>query len=283
MDEKLTCVWCKNEFIYTEGEAFYAERSIKNYPDLCPECRHSRKDYMEVKSPELKQFIFNMQFKNRNPGNNKVLDLLNDIETNPFYIINPNDYLYRARIMTAASIINPVGEFKGYSKTESYTPPPKLTRDMRANYRYIPYLYCSNTPYICVCEVRPRLKSLISLATIRVNAPLNIFDLTLAKSRPDFSVAKKCLCRDLSTLFSKPITNDDDTIDYIPTQYIAEYIKKQGYDGIRYKSAYSNGKNLADSNIVIFSYHKCEVVRTNVVRIDNYELTVSQIDMDYQN
>lgn len=260
-----------------------AERGFDTPPRRCPECRLSWKDYENIRSPELKTFISDMQFKNRNPRNDRVLDLLNKIETNPSYVINQNENLYRARIMDDDSKINQTGEFKGYSKEESYTPPPRLTRDMRANYRYIPYLYCSDTPYICVCEVRPRLKSRISLATIRVNEPLNIFDLTLANPNPNISNEKKFLCRDLSMLFSKPVTNDDDTSNYIPTQYIAEYIKNRGYDGIRYNSAYSNGKDLTSSNIVIFSYQKCEAIRSNVVRVDNYELNIAQIDRDYKN
>ncbi|WP_421778123.1 RES family NAD+ phosphorylase [Gardnerella sp. KA00747] len=38
-------------------------------------------------------------------------------------------------------------------------------------------------------------------------------------------------------------------MDYIPTQYISDYIKSKGYDGIEYVSVMSDaGKNLAIFN-----------------------------------
>ena len=47
---------------------------------------------------------------------------------------------------------------------------------------------------------------------------------------------------------SKPIRNHN-TLDYIPTQYISDYIKSKGYDGIEYVSVMSDaGKNLAIFN-----------------------------------
>lgn len=34
-------------------------------------------------------------------------------------------------------------------------------------------------------------------------------------------------------------------IDYIPSQYICEFIKKSGFDGVIYRSSVSDGMNLA--------------------------------------
>ncbi|WP_276308804.1 RES family NAD+ phosphorylase [Gardnerella vaginalis] len=48
---------------------------------------------------------------------------------------------------------------------------------------------------------------------------------------------------------SKPIRNHN-TLDYIPTQYISDYIKSKGYDGIEYVSVVSDAvKNLAVFNL----------------------------------
>ena len=51
------------------------------------------------------------------------------------------------------------------------------------------------------------------------------------------SPAKINFFADLSALYSKPIANDDDVLDYIPTQFIAEYVKNLGYDGIAFRSS----------------------------------------------
>lgn len=50
---------------------------------------------------------------------------------------------------------------------------------------------------------------------------------------------------------AKPLRNDN-TLDYLPTQYISDYIRSKGYDGIEYGSTMrKQGFNLAvfDSNL----------------------------------
>ena len=69
-------------------------------------------------------------------------------------------------------------------------PPPSLTRDLRANYRYIPYLYCANHPYTALVEVRPRLGANVSVAMITTRAELTLLDFTL-KDIPKNSKAGK--------------------------------------------------------------------------------------------
>ena len=53
------------------------------------------------------------------------------------------------------------------------------------------------------------------------------------QSKPiNITKEKEDLLNDLSEIFSKPITADDEYLDYIPSQYISEFIKNIGYDGI---------------------------------------------------
>lgn len=69
------------------------------------------------------------------------------------------------------------------------------------------------------------------------------------------SAEKRILFEDLSQLFSKPIANEGDTLDYIPTQYIPEYAKNIGYDGIAYSSSLTPEiyeKHPKRYNVVIF-------------------------------
>jgi hypothetical protein len=212
-----------------------------------------------INSNALKDFIDEITFKNRNPKTNSVLNIINENSNNPIKNIPENFALYRDRIYTEKETPAKTRSFMGYSEKESFVPPKEKTKDMRANYRYIPYLYCSDSPYIAIAETRPRLKMLVSLATINVLSNLKLFDLTLKNlEKTDDSV--KELYDDLSELFSKPITFEDDILDYIPTQYIAEYIKNIGYDGIMYKSLFWD-EEIADipnfSNIVIFNKEKC--------------------------
>ena len=157
---------------------------------------------------------------------------------------------------------------------------------MRANYRYIPYLYCATRPYLSVVEVRPRLGARVSVARIRVNERLQLLDFSLQNYPKGMKPVKINLFHALSQLYSKPVTEDDDTLDYIPTQYIAEFVKRIGYDGIVFKSSLYNDENSV--NVVIFSFDKCEAVGSvfyDVTRNDytcEMEDPVSELRLNFQ-
>ena len=238
-----------------------------------------------MKSRKMSQFINEIQYENRNPTDNSVLSLLDDISTNPEILIVAKEKLYRSRIIYDMERINKSSGYYGYGAEESFVPPKKLAKDMRANYRYIPYLYCADDPYLSIIEVRPRYGACVSVATIVVNEQIRLLDFTIRNKNQKMSEVKQNLFNDLSELFSKPVTEDDDTLDYIPTQYIAEFAKKLGYDGIAFKS--SLDMDMDDSftrsvktNIVVFNYKKCEPIHSNVYKITNNEIECEQIDDD---
>lgn len=241
---------------------------------------------MNLKSKYLKEFIHEIQFNNRNPQDTKALELLDDISTNPEILIEKGALLYRCRIVTDKSDTGKEDNFYGYSAKESFVPPPQATKDMRANYRYIPYLYCTNNPYIALVEVRPRLGSLVSIATIETNETIRLLDFTIQNKPSKMSESKKNLFLDLSLLYSSPVTDTDDTLDYIPTQYIAEYAKSKGYDGIAFSSSLvpeMNENHPERYNIVIFNYQKCFAKKSNLFTVLEMYLGSQQIDDDNEN
>lgn len=241
----------------------------------------------DIRSKYLKEFIEEIQYHNRNPREIKVLELLKDISTNPEREIDPGVHLYRARIIFDLKEAEKGPDFWGYGKKESFVPPPEVTRDLRANYRYIPYLYCANDPYTALVEVRPRLGADVSMATIKVNERLTLLDFTLKKIPRRMTEAKFNLFSDLSMLFSKPVTSEDDILDYIPTQYVAEFAKHCGYDGIVFRSSLTpelddfgmNGYLEQDRyNVVVFNYDKCEAIASNIVNVTRSYLECVQVD-----
>lgn len=243
----------------------------------------------KMRSILLSQFIKEIQYKNRNPKNIRVLEKMADKDTNPVRWLSSNDVFYRSRIITNDSEIGKEKDFYGYGKKDSFIPPIKKTRDARANYRYIPYLYCANCPYVSVLEVRPQLGSKVSVASIKAEKELEILDLTMQNTTKKMDPAKINLFSDLSNLYSNPVTSDDDILEYIPTQFIAEYVKNLGYDGIAYRSSLiskSVGQNRMGYsgvdvyNLVIFSYENCSPYKSNVVVVDNNSLEMMQVDTD---
>lgn len=242
-----------------------------------------------IRSKYLKEFIDEIQYRNRNPQDIKVLDLLKDLSTNPERRIPVGTHLYRCRIMQDMSKAGKEHGFFGYGKSDSFVPPASVTRDLRANYRYIPYLYCANHPYTALVEVRPRLGANVSVATITTKAELTLLDFTLKDIPKRMTDAKLNLFADLSMLYSKPVASDDDILDYIPTQFVAEYAKRLGYDGIAFRSSLTpeledqdihEHTNLDRYNIVVFNYHKCEPTGSNIVNVTRNYLECEQIDQD---
>ena len=242
-----------------------------------------------IRSQYLRDFIKEIQYNNRNPRDTKAIKLLDDISTNPERVLSKGTVLFRCRIIKDESQIGKEKGFYGYGAKDSFIPPSKLTKDFRANYRYIPYLYCANHPYIALIEVRPRLGACVSVATIQVNELIRVLDFTVQKTPSKMTDAKKNLFADLSTLYSKPVTDDDDVLDYIPTQYIAEYAKNLGYDGIAYRSSLTPElenqdtilyQNLDRYNVVVFNYKKCTPVKSNVVEVTLNSIECSQTDED---
>lgn len=237
----------------------------------------------KLRSKYLKEFIEEITYHNRNPRDLKALELMEDDTTNPIIRIRENVQLYRSRIIKDKSKINKVPGFFGYDSCESFVPPKEKTTDMRANYRYIPYLYCANHPYLSLVEVRPRLGAYVSIATIVTKEELTLLDFTNSNKPPRMTDAKGNLFTDLSGLFSKPVADEDDIKDYIPTQFIAEYAKNLGYDGIVYQSSLVpeiNSNNLNIFNVVVFNYSKCNPFKSNVVQISNNHVEGAQVDDD---
>lgn len=132
-------------------------------------------------------------------------------------------------------------------------------------------------------EVRPRFGANVSIATIEVKEKLTLLDFTNGKKPSKMTDAKVNLFSDLSSMFSKPVTDDDDITDYIPTQFIAEYAKRLNYDGIVFRSSLVpdiNEHQLERFNIVVFNYQKCEAVKSNVIEITNQYYDCHQTDKD---
>lgn len=243
-----------------------------------------------LKSRYLQYFIKEITNINRNPKDNKVLHILDDLSTNPERVLLPQNILYRCRIVNKDSKLGVEDNFWGYSAKESFVPPRECTKDMRANYKYIPYLYCASNPYTALVEVRPRFGSCVSIATIQVNEKVTLLDFTLRDLPKRMTDTKMNLFSDLSYLFSKPIAYEDDTIDYIPTQYVAEYVKNLGYDGIAFESSLTPEIHALDSysldldwyNVVMFNYSKCTPIRSNLIEVEAQYTDFRQIDSDIE-
>jgi hypothetical protein len=135
-------------------------------------------------------------------------------------------------------------------------PPAKLASSGRANPIGIPYLYLGSTVETAICEVRAQPGEIVCVAEFVLNDDLKIVDLRGPKTlispfleEDEGSIALlrgnidflEILGKELAT----PIVPDGAAINYIPSQFLCEFIKKCGFDGVAYKSSMSNGMNVA--------------------------------------
>ena len=154
---------------------------------------------------------------------------------------------YRARIQKVEDI---------YSIDEMSAPPKHVASQGRANPAGIPYLYLASTPDTAVSEIRPHTGQFASVADFTISKELKILDLRNPRSTVSpFLLSDEneiaLLRGDIEFLvhlgneLTKPVLPHAAAIDYIPSQYICEFIKKCGHHGVTYTSSVGEGVNLA--------------------------------------
>jgi hypothetical protein len=154
---------------------------------------------------------------------------------------------YRARILTDGT---------AYPIDQMGAPPKHLATHGRANPTGIPYLYLSSLPETAAAEVRPHTGEVACVADFTVSTPLKAVDLrnprklvspflladasAIGQLRADITFLER-----LGEELTRPVLPRSAAIDYIPSQYLCEFIKKSGKDGVIYRSSVSSGMNLA--------------------------------------
>lgn len=153
---------------------------------------------------------------------------------------------YRARIRI---------EDSDFPVEEMGAPPKRRSPYGRANPAGIPYLYLGSHPDTAVAEIRPHTGEFACVAdftipeikAVDLRSPRKLvspFILTDASEIGQLRADLPFLER-LGEELTRPIQPAGAAIDYIPSQYLCEFIKKSGFDGVVYRSSVSDGINLA--------------------------------------
>jgi hypothetical protein len=195
------------------------------------------------------EFKNELMYENRFfPAQKMEEDLLKDLLTH--LVINPikvSTLWFRARMQRAS---------EPFSIDQMGAPPKELSSQGRANPAGIPYLYLASTYETAVSEIRPHTGEFVSVADYQFQDVLEIIDLRDPRSTVSpflLSDEKKIasLRGDIGFLvqlgkeLTRPVLPHAAAIDYIPSQYLCEFIKKCGYQGVIYKSSVGHGTNLA--------------------------------------
>ncbi|WP_149094172.1 RES family NAD+ phosphorylase [Paenibacillus terrae] len=133
--------------------------------------------------------------------------------------------------------MNKTGEY--FKDQDLQAPPQGKAGGGRMNPKGISYLYASETETTVITEVRPWIGATVTIAECQTKAPLKIINMI-----PDSATSKtNSYKRVIGQEFSRPVRPDSSEIDYMPTQFITEYLRDQGVDGVKYSSATHAGGN----------------------------------------
>ncbi|KYO57687.1 RES family NAD+ phosphorylase (plasmid) [Tistrella mobilis] len=155
------------------------------------------------------------------------------------------DIWFRARITTEDNILS----------IDMGAPPRRRASHGRANPAGIPYLYLGSKPETAVAEIRPHTGEIACVAEFKVpdiravdlrnpRALVSPFILADASEIGELRADLPFLER-LGDELTRPVLPSGAAIDYIPSQYLCEFIKDCGFDGVVYRSSVSDGINLA--------------------------------------
>ncbi|TCS75022.1 RES domain-containing protein [Muricomes intestini] len=175
---------------------------------------------------------------------------------------------YRCRISSEDGIIG----------KEMGAPPVQKTTDGRANARGIRCLYLGNIAETTIYETRAGAYDYVTVGKFELKKDIIVVDLKKINQISPFIEGLDCLecainkahLNKINDEMGKVMRRSDSALDYLPTQYIADFVKSIVHDGlpeyagIEYKSVmYSEGYNLAVFNPDLF-----ECIGTDVYRID---------------
>lgn len=153
---------------------------------------------------------------------------------------------FRARIRTDGGM---------FSIGEMGAPPKRLASHGRANPPGIPYLYLGSMPETAAAEIRPHTGEVACVAEFtlpeiravdlrnprKLVSPFILSDASaIGQLRADLPFLER-----LGEELTRPVLPQGAAIDYVPSQYLCEFIKKSGFDGVVYRSSVSDGINLA--------------------------------------
>lgn len=237
----------------------YTDDIIENY------------DHWEVLKEELKwknRFVINI---------GRLEDLGWDGFFNTQLKLNKDVELFRARLHHQSGL--PV-----YEPDEMTCPPKESANGGRANPSGIPFLYLSDNPETVLYEVRASYLDELSVGTFHLKSDIDSIKLVdFTEDTPLFqpntstinkTIKGKLLRQKISSDLSKPMRRYDSELEYIPTQFICEFIKVfTGSFGIRFSSSLHPEGN----NIVLFDQEIMNCIAVKKVKI--HSINLQCIDM----
>ena len=181
---------------------------------------------------------------------------------------------YRARISP---------DKQGFAAENMGAPPAHLAQGGRVNPHGISVLYLSDLPDTAFHEVRASAYDLVCVGTFRLRQNIQVVNLSAISSLGFILThgsdnAAQYLrqyvlnidhLKDIAHEIARPLRHNN-VLDYVPGQYICDFIHAQNYDGIQYESVLT-GKDKHALNIALFDQRLCECLKTEMFDMQNVD------------
>lgn len=231
-----------------------------------------------LKTNRWEDFVTAVKTQNRFHTNYINTDILEHFCS---YIRRPykrGDIFYRGRISSSV----------GYSLQEMGAPPYERATAGRANASGIRCLYLANDVDTAVHEVRAGAFDFISIGKFELQEDIIVVDLkSIDKISPfidgldylEHAINKEHLNK-INAEMGKALRRSDNVLDYVPTQYISDFIKSIELHGIpEYKGIeYNSTMNEYGFNLAIFYPDLFNCIDVNVYKIEHLRYEQRRID-----
>lgn len=177
-----------------------------------------------------------------------LLDVIGSFFSSMTIELSTETEIWRART-------DPKNQYETWEeKTKECGPPPReYAKALRMNPAGISYFYGAENKNTCYQEIRGSSSKTIIYGLFNTKRKLKLLDLSEAPNIKVPSLFSNDYDHELNwareffisfcSEVSKPIADNIAPIEYIPTQILSEYIRKRGYDGVRYLSSLTGDYN----------------------------------------
>jgi hypothetical protein len=205
----------------------------------------------------------------------RLIELRWDSFFNRTIELSPKQEFYRARIHFK-------GEKSPFTKTKMGSPKNYETKSGRANPLGIPYLYLSKSIDTTLYETRATYLDDISIGIFKIKRGEKIIIVDFTEDISCFLnignlieyTKSMLLKKKISLDLSKPIRRYDSELEYIPTQFICEFIRYiTGAEGIIFNSSLHKG----GKNIVLFEQEKIECFAVELHSVTKVQIESTRI------
>jgi len=173
--------------------------------------------------------------------------------------------MYRARIASTES---------GFDIDDMGAPPTSKRISGRINPEGIGVLYLSLDKETVFHESRASTLDFVSVGAFRLKKDIRIVNLTkISEVSPllfmedtedlEQYAANRKILKEIALEIAKPLRRNDGPLEYLPTQYITEFIKSKGYDGVEFASTLREG----GYNLAVFDEDVFECFEVNTVEV----------------